>query len=137
MSVIRWIFDYGGDNAYIFPRNPDRYGGDTYWVWELRANEVDLVGSSVPSVQVDAFRGAKRTIRFTAITGNMKRQLQEFYMSREVVSNCRDHLYPTEGHEQFHCFILSFTSQFHPTIGDFPGSEEDTWDVEMTLLKID
>lgn len=134
MATTYWIFDEGGDTEYTFERNPDRYGGDTYWRYQVRANEVSIVGSSSPSIQVDGFNGARRTIRFTAITGNMFRTLEAFWLNMEIIPNCKDHLYDTT--PSFACFIESFIPTIHPTIGDFPGSTEDTWDLEMTIIRI-
>ena len=135
MAVTRWIFDTGGQKEYQFPRNPDRNGGDTYWAYEFRYNEIDVLGSMLPTVHVDGFRGARRTLRFTAITGTMMRTLQTFYFSRAVIRNCRDHLYGQT--PPFNCLIASFTPAIHPTLGNsFPGSGEDTWDLEMTLIRV-
>lgn len=134
MTVTRWIFDYGGTYYYLFPRNPDRNGGDTYWVADSRSTEVDIIGSSLPYVQTDGFKGARRVVRFTAITGDMMRYLQDFYFRNTIISNCRDHLYPTT--PQFSCYILSFSTTLHPTVGAFPGSGEDTWDLEMQLVRM-
>lgn len=134
MAVIRWRFDVGGTNDYEFERNPDRYGGDTYWVREPRMSEIEIIGSSTPTVQVDGFAGARRSIRFTAITGPMMRTLQDFYLRKLLISNCRDHLFNNT--PPFGCHIISFTPNVHPTIGNFPGSEEDTWDLEMILLRL-
>lgn len=134
MTVQRWVFDTGGAYEYTFPRNPDRYGGDTFWRYEMRNNEVDIVGASLPTIQTDGFMGARRTLRFTAITGTMFRTLQDFYLRMQVVENCKDHLY---GHySSFNCFIESFVPAIHPTIGPFPGTGEDTYDLELTLIKM-
>jgi len=133
MAVIRWKFDIGGSYEYVFPRNPDRYGGDSDWIYEPRLSQIDIVGSNQPYIQIDGFTGT-RTIRFTAITGTMTRKLRDFYLRKQIIYNCRDHLYPT--HPQFNCFVVSFTSAVHPTSGSFPGSGEDTYDVEMTLVKM-
>lgn len=132
-TVIRWIFDYGGIYQYTFPRNPDRYGGDTFWNSEPRSNMVDIIGSNSPSVQIDGFR-SNRTIRFTAITGTMMRTLQQFFLRKLIVSGCRDHLYPTS--PEFKCFIISFVPAIHPTIGSCPGSGEDTYDLEMAIVRM-
>jgi len=134
MAVQRWILDENGPNEYTFPRNPDRYGGDTYWRYELRRNEVDIIGASLPTIQADGFRGARRVIRFTAITGSMLRALQTFYLNMEVIENCKDHLYSTT--IAFNCFIEGFIPSIHPTTGSFPGTTEDTWDLEMTLIRM-
>jgi hypothetical protein len=129
MVVTRWNF-----GEYMFSRNPDRNGGDTYWIYEQKLSEVDVIGSNTTRLQLDGFKGARRTLRFTAITGDMMRTLQFYYMAGETIPYCRDHLYPQT--DFFTCYILSFSSTPHPTIGGFPGSGEDTWDVEMTLLKM-
>lgn len=134
MTVTRWIFDTGGTNQYIFERNPDRNGGDSYWVYAPRMSEVEIIGAKLPSVQTDGFSGAKRTIRFTSITGAMLRTLQDFYLRNETIDNCTDHLYNTT--PNFSCLITSFTPMIHPSNGNFPGSGEDTWDLEMTLLRL-
>lgn len=133
-DVIRWRFDAGGSYDYTFARNPDRYGGDTFWSRETRMSELNVIGSNTPTIQVDGFKGARRTIRFTAITGTMMRVLRDFYYRTAVIYNCFDHLYPTTS--SFDCFITSFIATIHPTIGNFPGSGEDTYDVEMVLLKM-
>lgn len=130
----RWRLDIGGVYDYTFPRNPDRYGGDSYWVRDARLTEMDIIGSSTPTIQIDGFTGAKRILRFTAITGTMMRLLQDFYLRKQSISTCRDHLYPTT--PSFSCFVTSFTPILHPTTGSFPGSGEDTWDLEMTLLRL-
>ena len=134
MTVQRWVFDEGGPNGYTFPRNPDRYGGDTYWSYQMRANEVDIIGASLPTIQADGFRGARRVIRFTAITGDMMRALQRFYLNMEVIENCKDHLYGST--IAFNCFIEGFTPVIHPTAGSFPGTTEDTYDLEITLVRM-
>jgi len=134
MEVTRWRFDIGGTYDYTFPRNPDRYGGDSYWRYEPRMTELDVIGASVPSIQVDGFRGARRTLRFTAVTGTMMRTLQNFFLRKQIVNNCRDHLYPTT--PQFGCFVAAFVAAVRPTIGTFPSSGEDTYDVEMTLIRM-
>lgn len=133
-TVTRWIFDNDGTYIYTFPRNPNRYGGDSGWQYEPRMSEMDVIGANQPSIQIDGFSGARRTIRFAAITGTMTRRLQDFFLRKEIIYDCRDHLYPT--HLQFNCFIISFSQQVHPTTGNFPGSGEDTYDVEMTLVKM-
>lgn len=135
MSVIRWIFESGGINEYVFPRNPNRGGGDSYWSFTPKMSEAEIIGANITHIQVDGFAGARRSILFTAITGTMMRTLQNFYLRGEIVYNCTDHLYPTT--PMFDCFILSFTSTFHPTVGTFPGSGEDTYDVEMELIRMD
>lgn len=135
-SVIYWVFDYNGTNHYQFPRNPDRYGGDTYWSYEMRYSEMDVIGSATPTVQYGGFRGATRTIRFTAITGSMMRTLQKFYMRGSTVSHCRDHLYESEVSPEFSCLVIDFRPEIHPTMGNFPGSGEDTFDLEMTLMRV-
>lgn len=132
-DVVRWIFDNDGIYSYEFPRNPDRNGGDTFWVSQPRLNEFDIIGSNAPNIQVDGFRSS-RTIRFTAITGTMMRTLQQFFLRKMIISNCRDHLYPTS--PQFDCFIISFNPVVRPTIGVFPGSGEDTYDLEMVLVRM-
>ena len=133
-DVVRWKFDTSGLHDYTFERNPDRAGGDTFWSRESRMSELDVIGGNIPTIQVDGFKGARRTIHFTAITGNMMRVLRDFYYRTEIIYNCSDHLYPTTS--LFHCFITSFISTIHPTMGDFPGSGEDTYDVEMVLLRM-
>lgn len=130
--VIRWKFSSG---AYTFERNPDRSGGDTYWVYTPKLSEIDVVGSNVTRLQLDGFKGARRTIRFTAITGTMMRVLQNYYLAGQTIIGCTDHLYPTYTN-YFSCFIVDFVTAPHPTIGNFPGSGEDTWDVEMTMIKM-
>lgn len=134
MTVQRWVFDEGGPNEYTFPRNPDRYGGDTFWRYELRGNEVDIIGASLPTIQADGFRGARRVVSFTAITGTMMRTLQRFYLNMEVIENCKDHLYGST--IAFNCFIEGFVPAIHPVAGNFPGTTEDTWDLEMTLVRM-
>ena len=136
--TVRWVFDEGGTNEYAFPRNPDRYGGDTYWRYPLRFSELEILGSSLPTIHVDGFSGARRTLRFTAITGAMLRKLEGFYLRKLVVPNCRDHLYDitsSNSTHKFSCYIESFTPMLHPTTGSFPGSGEDTWDLELTLIR--
>lgn len=129
-----WRFDISGWYEYTFPRNPDRYGGDTYWQYEARMTELDIIGSNSPTIQVDGFRGARRVLRFTAITGTMMRVLQNFFLRKQVINNCRDHLYSTS--PQFNCFIASFTSVLRPTVGTFPASGEDTYDIEIALIRM-
>ena len=92
-----------------------------------------MIGSNAPHIQVDGFR-ARRTIRFTAIPGYMMRTLQGFFQRHETIENCRDHLYPTS--PVFSCFIAGFTPVIHPTAGDFPGTGEDTYDLEMILIRM-
>jgi hypothetical protein len=133
-TVTRWIFDYGGSYQYSFPRNPDRLGGDSGWIFDPKFNVLEVLGANVPTIQTDGFNGAHRTIKFTAITGTMMRVLQDFFLRKQIISNCRDHLYSTT--PQFSCFITSLVTTIHPTMGTFPGSGEDTYDVEMTLLKM-
>jgi len=133
-TVIRWKFDVGGDNEYTFPRNPDRYGGDSGWIYEPRMAELEIIGANTPNIQIDGFHGARRTISFTAITGTMTRKLRDFYLRKQIIYNCRDHLYPT--HPAFNCFIIAMVANVHPTTGTFPGSGEDTYDVEITLVKM-
>ena len=133
-AVTRWKFDIGGTYNYEFPRNPDRYGGDSGWGYEPRMSEMAVVGANQPYIQIDGFSGARRTVRFTAVTGTISRKLQDFFLRKEIIYNCRDHLYPT--HAQFNCFVLSFIQTVRPTTGSFPGSGEDTYDVEMTLVKM-
>lgn len=132
-EVIRWVFDTGGFHHYLFIRNPDRYGGDTFWVSEPRSTEFDIISSNSPNIQIDGFRSS-RTIRFSAITGTMTRTLQQFFLRREIILNCTDHLYPTS--PKFNCFIVSFTPNIRPTSGLFPGSGEDTYDLEMVLVRM-
>jgi|GEM_PF-6783650 len=132
-DVIRWVFNYGGQYHYLFPRNPDRSGGDTFWSSEPRSSEFDVIGSNTPNIQVDGYRAA-RTIRFTAITGSMMRTLQQFFLRKEIIRNCRDHLYPTS--PEFSCFITSFNPVIRPAMGVFPGSGEDTYDLEMVLIRM-
>ena len=134
MSVIYWRFDTDGTYDYIFPRNPDRYGGDTYWQYEPRMTELDIIGSNSPTIQVDGYRGARRVVKFTAVTGTMMRTLQNFFLRSSIINNCRDHLYSTT--PQFNCFVASFVAALRPASGSFPGSGEDTYDVEMTLIKM-
>jgi ERCC4-related helicase len=50
------------------------------------------------------------------------------------ILNCRDHLYGTTA-DQFNCFILEFSPSVHPTMGSFPGSGEDTYDLQMVLVR--
>lgn len=133
MSVTYWVFDYGGYNEYRFERNPDRKGGDTGWIYEPRMTSISIAGANFPNLQVDGFNN-NRTIKFTAIHGTMMRTLQNFYLSNATIENCRDHLYPTT--ISFSCFITGFAATMHPTIGAFPGSGEDTYDVEITLTRM-
>ena len=133
-TITRWKFEIGGTNYYLFPRNPDRYGGDTYWNYESRHTELDVIGAATPTIQVHGFRGARRAIRFTAIPGYMMRVLQDFYLRHITIRNCRDHLYPDS--PQFGCFVESFSPNVHPTVGNFPGTGEDTWDLEIELLRV-
>ncbi len=128
-AVTRWKFDNGGTYSYTFERNPDRQGGDSFWVYSPRLAEVDIIGANSPHIQIDGF-GARRTIKFTAITGNMMRNLQSFFLRKQIIQNCTDHLTASP----FSCFIISFTSTVHPTSGAFPGSGEDTYDVEMQIV---
>jgi len=130
-SVTRWIFDNGGTYHYLFPRNPNRIAGDTGWRFNPKLNILDVLGANTPTIQVDGFSGAQRTIKFTAITGTMMRKLREFWLRQAVIYNCRDHL-----SSEFDCFIVDFNAVFHPTTGSFPGSGEDTYDLEVTLLKM-
>lgn len=132
--TIYWKFDVGGLYSYTFPRNPNRYGGDTYWKHEARMTELDIIGANSPTIQIDGFRGARRVLKFAVITGIMMRELQNFFLRKQVINNCRDHLYNTS--PQFSCFIIIFTSILRPTIGPFPASGEDTYDVEMTLIRM-
>ncbi len=134
VAVVRWKFDVGGALYYEFARNPDRNGGDTGWVYAPRISEIVIIGANSPAIQIDGYTG-RRTLRFTAITGTMTRKLQEFFLSKATIESCRDHLYGATSPE-FKCFIVSFTRVLHPTIGDFPGSGEDTWDVELTLVNM-
>jgi len=135
--TVRWNFDAGGANDYTFARNPDRYGGDTFWAYEPRLTEFDIIGANLPTLQIDGFRGARRTLRFTAITGNMMRVLQNFFLRKAIINNCRDHLYTgASPFISFNCFVVGFVSTLHPSSGTFPGSGEDTYDVEMTIIKM-
>ena len=95
--------------------------------------EFEIIGSNVPHIQVDGFT-ARRTLRFTAITGTMMRTLRNFFHRAQVINNCSDHLYNTT--QQFSCFIVAFTPTIHPTIGNFPGSGEDTYDLEMAIVQM-
>jgi len=128
-TVTRWIFESDGAKEYIFPRNPDRMGGDTGWIYESRYSELDPVGANYSHIQIDGFRSGKRTLRFTGITGTMMRHLQDFYLAHRQINNCRDHLYSTT--IQFNCYIVAFTPTTHPTLTD-----EDKYDMEMTLVRI-
>jgi hypothetical protein len=127
MTVTRWKFDYGGTREYYFPRNPDRYGGDSYWQKEPRMSELDIVGASQSNIQIDGFRSGKRTLRFTSISGQMMRKLQDFYSAKLAISNCYDHL-----SNKFNCMIIEFVSVLHPSL-----STEDLWDLEMILIRTD
>lgn len=131
-TVVRWRFDIGGSYEYTFLRNPNRYGGDTGWQYEPRMSDMEVIGSNQPYIQIDGFSGATRTVRFTAITGSMTRRLRDFFLRKAIIYNCLDHL--LLGY--FNCFIVSFSQQVRPTTGNFPGSGEDTYDVEMTLIKM-
>ena len=133
-DVVRWILDYGGQHEYRFPRNPDKPGGDTYWKRELRGTEINVLGSNLPMYFVDGFNGAKRDLHFSAIKGSMMRVLEQFYFRQAVIENCTDHLYPTT--TKFSCMIIDFHARFRPVHGTFPGSYEDTWDLDMTLLRM-
>ena len=135
MSIIRWVFESGGVDEYVFPRNPNRFGGDSYWRFQPKMSEAEIVGANITHIQIDGFAGARRTISFTAITGSMVRTLQNFYLRSDTIHNCTDHLYPTT--PMFDCFIASFTAVFRPVMGVFPGSGEDTYDVEMELIRMD
>lgn len=130
MAVTYWVFDLGGTYTYTFPRNPDRFGGDTYWIYEGRVSEQAIVGSNIPNIQIDGHT-ARRTIRFSAITGVMMRTLQNFYLRQVIITNCRDHLL-----NSFSCFIVEFVPVIRPTTGNFPGSYEDTWNLELTMIKM-
>lgn len=136
MSVTRWIFEYGGYYEYGFERNPDRRGGDTGWNYPVRGAEINILGANLTSYQIDGFSGGKRKLKFTAITGTMKRELEGFYLRGAIISNCSDHLYSIYG-DNFSCFITEFFPTIHPTIGDFPGSGEDSWDLNMSLLRME
>ena len=131
VTVTRWKFEVDRPLYYEFTRNPNRNGGDTGWVYAPRISELAVIGANSPAIQIDGYTG-RRTLRFTAITGNMTRKLQEFFLNKTTIERCRDHLYSTTA--EFKCFIVSFTRVTHPTIGDFPGSGEDTYDVELTLV---
>jgi hypothetical protein len=133
-TVTRWVLDEGGDNEYTFPRNPDRSGGDTWWNTELRYTEVNPIGSNLPTVLVDGFNGGARTIKFTAIPGVMMRKLKEFYDRKDIIQNCKDHLYPTT--KVFSCVFVDFKASFRPVISGFPGTYEDTWNVEVTMIRV-
>jgi len=134
VDVNRWAFGIGTGYQYFFSRNPNRYGGDTDWVYEPRLTVMDIVGSNQSSIQIDGFKGARRTLRFTAITGTMKDALKEFFLRKQIIYECWDHRFPDT--DAFNCFIISFAAQYHPTIGNFPGSGENTYDLEMTLIKM-
>lgn len=133
MPITRWILNYNGI-PYTFERNPDRSGGDTGWSYQQRNSEIDIIGASLPTLQIDGFKGAIRQLRFTAITGNMMRALQAYYLTAAEITGCRDHLYGLIAVE-FSCVIVDFKPTIHPTTGTFPGSGEDTYDLEVTLLK--
>lgn len=135
MTVIRWKFDYGGTYEYSFPRNPDRYGGDSYWQRETRISEWSVINASRPNIQIDSFAGARRTLRFTSITGDMLRTLEGFYLRRQIIRNCTDHFVGTF-YSYFNCLIVEFTQSINPSTGSFPGSGEDTWDLEMVIIKV-
>lgn len=130
-SVTRWVFDSGGAYQYNFPRNPDRAGGDSGWTFDPKMNLLSVLGANSPNIQIDGFNGAHRTVRFTAITGSMMRKLREFFIRQQIIYNCTDHL-----SNEFDCFITSMNASFHPTTGTFPGSGEDTYDVEVQLIKM-
>jgi hypothetical protein len=132
--VTRWKLAIGSLYEYEFPRNPNRYGGDSGWVYEPRMSEMEIIGANTPNIQIDGFHGARRTLTFSAITGTMFRKLRDFYLRKEIIYNCRDHLYPTS--QSFNCFVVAMSAVFRPTTGNFPGSGEDTYDVEMTLIKM-
>lgn len=133
MSVTRWIFEAAGGSPYTFERNPDRRGGDTFWSYPQRSVELDVIGASTPTIQIDGFKGAVRTLRFTVITGTMMRKLETYYLAAEEITGCRDHLYSTT--QQFNCIITEFAPLIHPTTGNFPGSGEDTYDLSITIVK--
>jgi len=126
-QVQRWIFDQGGSNWYTFARNPDRVGGDTGWTYESKLAQLEVIGSNRSRIQLDGFRSAVRSIRFTALSGAQMRTLQSFYLRGVRIDTCYDHLW----NEQFSCFITGFQATFHPTIGN-----EDLYDVEMSLLRM-
>jgi len=130
MSVTYWIFSEGNADEYTFTRNPDRVGGDSGWVYEMRMTELDIINSSIPTVNVSGFRGGVRNIKYTAITGTMKRTLEDFYRAGTEITNCKDHLYATTG-DVFSCIIASFASNLRPLL-----TAEDTWNVQMTLLRM-
>lgn len=134
-TVIRWIFDFGGTYEYLFPRNPDRYGGDSYWQREARISEWNVINSSRPNIQIDAFAGARRTLHFTSITGTMLRTLEGFYMRSQTIMNCRDHFF-LSFFSSFNCLIVGFSPTINPSFSNFPGSGEDTWDLEMIIVKV-
>ncbi len=146
MSVTRWIFECGLYYEYIFERNPDRNGGDSFWQADMRYSEIDILGSALPTVHLNGFKGARRTLKFTAITGNMMRTLQDFYRRSQMIRNCMDHtgspdfftpgLITSYGDHYFSCVIISFLPTYHPTYGSFPGTGEDTWDLEFTIIKV-
>jgi len=138
MAVNRWVL---GD--YTFVRNPDRAGGDTYWVRSLRHEQINFVGSTVPSVQIGGFDGATRVLKFTAIAGSMMRELETLYYARNIIDTCWDHLYypgdpGSSVTEPFQCLIIDFSAVFRPVLATASvGDGEDSWDVTMTILKMD
>lgn len=134
MAVTRWILNTGLGSEYTFTRNPDRQGGDSFWEYQQRNSELDILGASLPTIQIDGFKGARRSLKFTAITGTMMRTLEALYLAKAEILNCRDHLYGITA-DQFNCFILEFIPTIHPTIGTFPGSGEDTYDLSITLIR--
>ena len=129
MSVTRWVFDVGGSFQYTFAQNPDRSGGDSFWEFPLRSAEVEVLGSDQARLQLDGVNGAKRQLSFTGISGSMMRTLQDFYLRKAQINNCRDHLYSTT--PQFNCYILSFKPTIRPSLFN-----EDFWALQMVLIKI-
>jgi hypothetical protein len=137
------MFDKGGEYVYIFERNPDRHGGDTGWKYILRYSQFNPIGGSFPNIHSDGFNGAIRTLRFTAVSGIMKRKLEAFYRRRAVINGCRDHLHGTFDEtetrvtDMFSVFITDFSASPHPVnANSFPYTGEDTWDIEMTMMRV-
>ncbi len=134
-TTTRWVFEAGNSSKeYVFPRNPNRYGGDSYWEYDLRMSELDIIGSSQSNIQIDGIRSGKRTLRFTFISGTMYRKLQDFYKSGLQINNCKDHLWTSTGvggTTTFKCVIVGFSGNIHPSLGD-----EDNYDLEMVLLRV-
>lgn len=131
-EVIRWHFDSGGDNYYLFPRNPDRNGGDTFWQQKMRMKEFNVIGSTSPSLHITGFNGATRQLKFSAITGDMMRTLEAFYYRGNIIYNCRDHFEYT-----FDCVITQFQPRVRPVMpGSTAGDGEDTYDLNMTIMRM-